>query len=153
MKRKTISGIESLIVNMKSMKFNDPSIDEIITGLHSVKINPTDPWEILQENYSKLKYFNENCFTPKFYEFMDSVDNHTIKYLNEIDFNDSSSGYKIECYVLKRLFEQSLNEIDILIKFQIVLKAYEILIVIVEEIRNEKFREIKLNHFGKRVKV
>jgi hypothetical protein len=164
MKRKIVSGIESIIVNMKYMKVNITSIDEIITGMDLVKINPTDPWEILQENYSKLLTLhqtvisNENKWSPKFYKFMDSMDIDTIQYLGEIDFDDPTSGYKIECYIVRNLLEQSLKETDLLKKLEIVLKAYEILIVIVEEIRNEKFKpiisNIDLNNFKplKRVK-
>jgi len=134
---------------MKGLSFKNSAIDQVINDMQIIKINPSDPWEVLQENYSKLKYLQSVIvvegvakFTQRLYAFMESIDRRTLEYLSEIDFYDSNSDYRIECYVIKELLDNSLVQIDLLKKLEIILKAYEVLIVIVEQIRNQKYREI-----------
>ena len=149
MKRKSNTSIETLIGNIKGLSFTQSAIDQVINDMQIVKINPNDQWEILQENYSKLKYLHSLVvvegvakFTQKLYQFMESIDEHTMEYLREIDFYDHNSDYRIECYVIKELLENSLIQSNLLNKLEIILKAYQILIVIVEQIRNQKYQEI-----------
>ena len=144
MKRKSKS-VESLIDNMKGLSVNLSPIDSVINDMKIIKINPQDPWEILQENYSKLKYvstFSLTSYTQKLSEFMESIDKHTVQYLREIDFYDPGSDYRIESYVIRELLENSLNQHDYVKKIEIILKAYEILILVVEQIRNQRYTEI-----------
>ena len=130
----------------KNEKSFDDDLDSIISKM--VKLNhnsdyydTSEQWEILQSNYSKLKYLYELIFKCGYSEikfiqslslFMEFIDKKTQFYLKELVFLDTVSER-----LIKNKFEESLNIVDPIEKLKCVLNAYHNLVDIVEKIRKE----------------
>ncbi len=149
--------------------FNSLSVKESVKELDlsnifsKIKIDYTDQWDILQTNYVKLKALHDFMSSSNFFliekvvEFMDSIDKMTKIYLESINFNETESCFKLECQLVGDLLQSSLTEKYHLKKISIVLKAYEILIIIVQEIIDQKFNmtidPCFIKQFHKKIKI
>ena len=130
-------------------KYLDCELDYIVNKMASVKIEVNDNWQTLQSNYSKLQYLYELiCFynTPtdgKFIKtveiFIISLDKQNQFYLDKIELEAHESEFKIEGKLVKRCLKKSLKQRDPIAKLSSVLKAYQILTCVVEDIRGEKY--------------
>jgi len=129
----------------------DSDIDDIINSLNSNLLEDHDyQWNRLCENFSKLKYLDDiikNYYIPesdKFLialdRFMASIEKMNIVYLKEIDWHQNEHP---DCLEIKRLLDISVNENDPLSKLNFCVKAYTLLVPIIEIIRNEKRKEIE----------
>ena len=130
----------------RNEKTFDEQLDFIISKMNNKELLDDDEdWKVLQTNYSKLKYLYEiiNFYnvptSGKFIEslkiFMETIDRKNQYYLREINwYSDTSTN----ALLIKENIEASLNTTDPIIKMDIVLKAYQILIPIIENARNEK---------------
>ena len=126
----------------------EAELDFIISKMDNVEIKSSDTWNILQENYSKLKYIYElvnfynmpadGKFIENMKKFMELVDKQNQIYLCEIDWNDKYDNHKV--LVIKRHLHTSLQRYNVFEKLSDVLCAYEILITVVEQIRGEKHK-------------
>jgi hypothetical protein len=147
-----IESIQNFAITQNEQRF-DACLDEIITRVSGLYTADAEyEWNNLKENYSKIKYLNEllNFYnikqTKKFIQligiFMESIDLTTKIYLCEINWTDHPiiEGYLIE----------SLNAHNPLQKLGAVSRAYELLVPIIEAMRNEKIvPEIKDQNFVK----
>jgi len=128
----------------------DDELVMLMRRMDSVEIsdNLDQNWEILQQNYSKLIYLHEMInfyYLPeksKFIEsltmFMESIDRKTQYYLNQIDWYNAEPEFQKKSTEIHKLFTDSLNQNNPIIKLKSILKAYEILIPVIEDLRNEK---------------
>lgn len=97
-------------------------------------------WECLAENYSKLKYLESIDYEitgsirlmDSLRRFMEQIDKVTQYYLKEILWE----GQTIQ---IQKIFYESLNINNPIIKLKYVVKAYDLLVPIVEEIREQKY--------------
>ena len=135
----------------------DDQLDFIMTKMKKIEIELTDEhWVTLKSNYSKLKYLNEiiNCYGKEYRDtkgkfiqsltvFMESIDKTTQYYLREINWSTPELEFKDESAIIQNYFYESLNQNDPILKLSNIVKAYNILIPIVENIRNE-FSEVFL---------
>jgi len=130
----------------------ESELDVLMGRMESASLDPLDKWEILQANYSKLKYLHETVnfynlpsqgkFMISLEKFMDNIDRQNQYYLGHIDWDSRESEFKIEGKLIKRCLKSSLNRNDPINKLADVLKAYEILVCIVEDFRGEKCENI-----------
>jgi hypothetical protein len=136
-----IKSIEHFAISQNEKTF-DSCLDEIIFRVNNLYTADSEfEWETLRENYSKIKYLNEvlNFYyvpqTKKLIQligvFMDSVDKVTQMYLQEIDWDENPT---IQGYLL-----DSLNANNPLHKLGCVIKAYQLLVPLIEGYRNETF--------------
>ena len=96
-------------------------------------------WDCLVENYSKLKYLDsidyELIGSTKLMDslrrFMEQIDKVSQHYLREILWEE----YLLE---IKKYLSDSLNHNNPMTKLKCVVKAYELLVPVVEEIREQK---------------
>ena len=126
----------------------DIELDYIVNKMTCVKVEVDDKWDILQENYSKLKYLyelvnfynmpTEGKFIKSLEKFMEKIDKQNQFYLREIDWDCDYIDFKIECSIIKKSIEKSLQRNNVFKKLADVLKAYEILVCVVEDIRGEQ---------------
>jgi hypothetical protein len=72
---------------------------------------------------------------------MEKIDTQTQFYLSKIDWG-MDSDFKLESRLIKKCLENSLNQNNPVDKLKYVLTAYEILVVIVEDLRGEKCETI-----------
>ena len=131
----------------RNKKSFDEQLDFIVLKMNTLNDDDED-WKILQTNYSKLKYLYEiiNFYnlptSGKFIEslklFMETIDKKNQYYLREINWCESDIDIGEKVLSIKENIEASLNITDPIIKLDIVLKTYQILIPIVENVRNEK---------------
>jgi hypothetical protein len=140
-------------------------LDSIIDNMQKVDVNPQDKWEILQSNFSRLKYLRETIefynvptegkFINSLTKFMESIDKQSDFYLRHI-FWDSETDFYDESQDIKCFLEISLLEKDPIKKLNIVLKAYRILVSIVEDFRREPCQTILdddfLDEFSPKIK-
>jgi hypothetical protein len=129
----------------------ESELDFIVSKMETVKVEVEDNWDILQSNYSKLKYLSElinfynlptdGKFVESFSKFMESTDKQTKYYLKEVIW-DYEDDYKEETSLIKEILEYSVNQTDNFEKLNSVLAAYKILVNIVEDIRGEKCETI-----------
>ena len=127
----------------------DLELDYIVGKMSSVEIETDDNWLTLKDNYSKLKYLNElvnfynipseSLFIKSLEKFMEIIDTQNQSYLREIDWNNDYADFRIEASIVKKCIKSSLQRNDIFQKLEDVLKAYEILVCVIEDIRGEKF--------------
>jgi len=143
----------------------ESELDTIIGSMKKVDVNPDDKWEILQSNYSKLKYLQETInfynvptegkFITSLAKFMESIDKQSDYYLREI-FWDSETEFYDESQDIKCFLEISLLETDPVQKLSLVIKAYRILVSIVEDFRRETCQNLLddefLDEFAPKVK-
>ena len=134
-----IQSIQNFAITQNEQRFDD-CLDQIISKIGSLYTQDADfEWETLKQNFSKIKYLNELLnfyninYTKRFIYligvFMESVDSTTKVYLREINWVDYPD---IEGYLL-----ESLNSQNPLQKLGAVTKAYDLLIPIIEKMRNE----------------
>ena len=147
-----IKSIEHFAISQNEQTF-DNCLDEIIFRVNNLyTVDAEFEWQSLRENYSKIKYLNEllNFYnikqTKKFVTligiFLESIDRTPQMYLREINWDDNPT---IQDYLLN-----SLNAQNPLHKLGLVLKAYQLLVPIIEGYRNEKIDfEIKDQNFIK----
>ena len=96
-------------------------------------------WDCLVENYSKLKYLESIDYEligsiklmDSLRRFMEQIDKVSQHYLREILWEE----YLLE---IKKYLSDSLNYNNPITKLKYVVKAYELLVPIVEEIREQK---------------
>jgi hypothetical protein len=155
MSNQTLSVIDALTESIhrfvlgQNEKSFENDLDFIMSKMDNIEIEDTDQhWEDLQKNYSKLRYLYEviNFYhlptSIKFIQslklFMESIDKKTQIYLREIDWYENEPDLLEESMEIKKCLDCSLNENDPIKKLHFVLKAYKILVPIVEDIRNEK---------------
>ena len=119
----------------------DTCLDEIITRVNGLNTSDADfEWHNLRENFSTVKYLNELL---NFYNisknnkliyligiFMDTIDRTTTHYLREINWDTQP--------VIETFLINSLNANDPLQKLGEITKAYQLLVPIIEDLRNEK---------------
>jgi hypothetical protein len=146
--------MESLITVIQNFgitqdeKYLDNSLDVLIKNFSTLSNNDADDeWGTLKSNYSKLKYLNElinfyhipdlTKFKITLGKFMESIDILTQKYLRNITWDGEEN--EIEETILKYL-EESLNSYDPILKMSKIIKAYSMLVPIIEIMRNEKWR-------------
>ena len=117
-------------------------IDEIIFQLDNLSTNDlNENWSFLVANYSKLKYLermdselNENInLINSLRRFMEQIDKVSQHYLKEINWD--------RYLKIKNNLIDSINHNNPLIKLRYVIQAYDILVPIVEEIREQKYVE------------
>ena len=153
-----------LLENCKvdSVKFDD-GIDTLISNLQ-LNDSSDQEWETLSENYSKLKHIHRliNYFkvnnTEKFKKylnvFLSEIDKTNQYYLRELDW-ESELSFLNKMMEIKNMLEVSLNMNDPYEKLEFIIKAYFMLLPIIEYYREDKFveniRDIQfLNNFKKR---
>jgi len=151
-----IKSLEVFGVTQNKKKFED-SIDNIFNNL-SIKTQeeqeqPEDPdkeWETLKMNYSKLRYIYQllnhyNYTLPdRFFvllrAFTDSLDGTTQCYIEVIEYEKCDDEELKQSYdEIKDLFNKSLNTHDQIDKIKYILKAYDILVPIIEDFRRESW--------------
>jgi hypothetical protein len=118
----------------------DNCLDEIITRVNGLSTSDADfEWYNLRENFSKVKYLNELLNFYNISEnrkliylldlFMETIDHTTRHYLREINWDSQP--------VIETFLINSLNAGDPLQKLQEITKAYQLLVPIIENLRNE----------------
>jgi hypothetical protein len=153
-----IKSLEVFGVTQDKKYFNN-SIDYIFNNLsiktQEQKEEDTDSdkeWELLKNNYSKIKYvyqlLNHYNYTlsKNFFDlvkvFTDSLDNTTLIYMDLIK-QEMTDDDELK-YLYKDIadfFNKSLNTSDHIQKINYLIKAYDLLIPIVEDFRKEKYVE------------
>ena len=144
-------SIESFGINKIPEQF-DNDLDLLMDKMQNIEIyDPTEQWKLLQNNYSRLKYLYEiinfynikieGKFESSIGKFMILIDNQTQTYLKEIDWYEVDTNFKAQALMVCNTLEESLNKNNPVSKLNDVLKAYKILINIVEGIRDEKYQE------------
>jgi hypothetical protein len=128
-------GIELLISNLQLKDYSDESDKE---------------WETISENYSKLKhihrlinYFKVNNvekFKKYLNVFLEEIDKTNQYYLRELNW-ECESFFLDKLLDIKNILEISLNINDPFEKLDIIIKAYFMLLPIIEYYRKEKFVE------------
>lgn len=139
-----------LLKNCKvdSVKF-DVGIDALISNLQ-LNDSSDQEWETLSENYSKLKHIHRliNYFkvnnTEKFKKylnvFLEEIDKTNQYYLRELDW-ESELSFLDKMIEIKNMLEVSLNMNDPYEKLEFIIKAYFMLLPIIEYYRKDKFVE------------
>ena len=149
-----INCLEKFNLNSNQIDF-DNELDNIIGKLSNVKVYGDQEsdleWEILCQNYSKLKYLGElfvnfSFKSEKFFisidVFFDSIDSTNERYIDKIDWYSPDEFINNKAMEARFFLKQSLNIYDHNTKFEYILKAYEQLIYIAEYYRDEKFADI-----------
>ena len=135
------------------VKRDEQSLDSELNCLSNifdkVDIETTDKWEVLQDNYSKLIYLKqlvnfynmptEGVFITSLKKFCENMDVQTEAYLQDIDWDSPESDFTIEGVIIKKCLEKSLKQTNVYDKLDNVLKAYDILVTIIEDFRCEKY--------------
>lgn len=144
----TIS-ISEFGISRNEYNFNN-DLDSIMDKLKHTNITEINEneeadkrWNVLKSNYSKLKYLyelinfynlpTEGRFIQSLSIFMESIDKKTQDYLKNIDWNE-----RPEDLVVKKHFDNSININNPVLKLNEIIKGYNILIPIVENVRMEK---------------
>jgi hypothetical protein len=142
--------IKNFGITKNKNKFED-DLENIMLKLDNVQIekDSNEEWDSLQSNYSKIKYLyetinfynipQESKFINSLKKFMEIIDQQTLYYLNQINFDNPDPELSIndECAIIKDSMEKSINENDPIKKLNFIMKAYNVLVEIVEEIRDE----------------
>jgi len=131
-----------------SEKTFEESLDSIIDKMETTDVHdPEYEIERLFLNNRKLKYINHLIKKhkpdhPKFFKcldlFLEEIDKKTQCYLKQFDwYNNTEFDETIQEEILemKEYFEDSLNQNDTTKKLKIIIKAYRILVSIVDELR------------------
>jgi hypothetical protein len=131
----------------------DTDIDDIITLLSTHQLEDHDyQWNKLCENYSKLKYLDniiKNYYIPESDKFLLAIEKfmQTINKVNTV-YTKDINWYQDEhpdCVIIKSLLDQCLDNPDPLTKLSSCVKAYSLLIPIIENIRNENYKKYKIS--------
>jgi len=119
---------------------NFSEIEQLISQLEELSTKEFNyEWESLIDNYSKLKYLEKIDYEitgsiklmDSLRKFMEQMDKVTQHYLKEILWEKS-------LIPIKQYLSKSLNHNNPEIKLLYIIKAYDILVPIVEEIREQK---------------
>ena len=150
-----IKGLKSFSLNKNETDF-DNLLDQSIISFSGLVVEENEQvhWDLLKSNYSKLRYINyvnnslhlENHekFMKSLQLFMDYIDTVTMKYFDEINFNEPDESPEIneQSRNIKLTLEKSLCCENLIQKMKFVLDAYSELVPIVENIRCEKYNEV-----------
>jgi hypothetical protein len=129
----------------------DNELNDVICQMKSSEISNTNcdiEWEMLSQNYSKLRYLCEiiNVFPKKtstFYKsldvFFETIDLANQRYLRDIDWYHNEYSINLKCDSVKYFLEQSLNTTDKTMKMKYILNAYSLFIEIGEHFRKDHF--------------
>ena len=128
----------------------DTDIDDIINRMSNDLLLDRDyQWIKICENFSKLKYLDniiKNYYVPesdKFLlaleKFMETIDKMNLVYIKEIDWYQNEHP---DCVEIKRLLDISMGEHDPLARLNLCVRAYALLLPIIENLRNEKQKEM-----------
>lgn len=138
--------IQRFVIIQNETRF-ESELSFICSKMESVEFEKDEKWEILQNNYSKLKYLyevvnfyylpNDGKFIKTLNLFMEKVDIQTKYYIKTINWK-SDSDYKEDADLIKEFMEKSVNEQNPIEKLIHMYKAYKILVSVVEDIRGEK---------------
>jgi hypothetical protein len=122
----------------------DSIIENMNNGLVIFDEDSDREWEIMCENYSKIKWIMEHyIFNEKFNKivskFLDSMDKTTQRYLKVIEWecahdDDLDRSYKN----IQKNLQNSLNAQNIVARMGFLVLGYSEMIPIVEDFRNEK---------------
>jgi len=149
--------MDNLLKSLNNFKLGVSGIDEIVNELDNLSTTDTNyEWEMLVANYSKLKYLEEMeselSNLDSFRRFMEQIDKVTQKYLREINW-DADFEFIDESIDIKYNLCCSLNHNNPFKKLKHIIKAYDLLVPIVEDIRREKIvKEIHDEDFIKTFK-
>jgi hypothetical protein len=137
--------MEKLINSLNKFKLNNSGIDEIIRELDNLTTQDDSyEWNMLVANYSKLRFLQEMESElnnlDSFRRFMEQIDKVTQHYLKEINWDDSFE-FIDESSEIKYNLNMSLNNNNPFKKLKYIIKAYDILVPIVEDVRSEKFMD------------
>jgi hypothetical protein len=142
--------MESLIKALENTSVNesfDEQLDNIISKLESSHVDESFEFEELSKNYSRLVYLDKlirkhNPDSPKFFKclnlFMEEVDKKTQYYLKDIYWEHDQEVPIPVLQKIKKYLEESLNSNDPVIKLNLILSAYFILVPIVENLNHQK---------------
>lgn len=146
-----INSLEKFSLTKDEKSFED-SLDDIIGKLKNNSIDdPDKEWEDLASNFNKLRYLKDliNSFDilPQFFMnplriFMEKIDTITQHYLREIDFYHEDHEIHQECIDIQYHLEESLNTNEPIYKLNCVIKAYSILVPLVEDFRRERYNPV-----------
>jgi hypothetical protein len=126
----------------------ESELNYLVNIFDKVGIETTDKWEVLQDNYSKLIYLKElvnfydmpgeGIFVTSLKKFCESMDHQTRVYLQDIDWDSRESDFRIEGGIIKKCLQKSLERENVYDKLDDVIKAYKILVTVIEDFRGEK---------------
>jgi len=162
--------MDSLIETLRTFNISK-DIDEFESNLNNIikKLNKkiiddsNEEWEIIKENYSKLKYLNNlikeivtsvkidnfdlytnETFNLIILKFMEKVDIQNIKYLNDIDWEDAVK--RVSCSKkIEELLRKSVNISNPYGKMMYCREAYNLFIPVIENFRGEWHSYDKVN--------
>ena len=145
--------MDSLINALDKVTVNesfDEQLDKMIDSFEvNLDIDYDHEWEELSKNYSRIIYIDRfikkhQPTNKKFYNIVDTflcdIDSKIQYYLREIDWynNPEFEGeFHLEVMEIKENFEHSLNKSSTE-KIKFLLKAFNILVPIIEEFRKER---------------
>jgi hypothetical protein len=134
----------------KNENLFERSIEHIIGKMENMCKDETDPdleWDILKENYYKLREIHDllNFYdipeNKKFRNLLDTfihnIDNRTNVYLEFINWHGQDDEIKEECIEIEQLLYKSIENTELSIKFEAIFQAYERLMIIVQDFRND----------------
>jgi hypothetical protein len=131
-----------------SVKEFDESVQILIERFEKSDLfDPDNEWTELSKNYSKLFFLNElikkhEPMSPNFMKclglFMETVDRKTQYYLKEVWW-EAETEFQKDTMRIEKIFEESLNTSDSMLKIKLILEAYSILVPIAEYFRDEKY--------------
>ena len=116
------------------------SISELIFQLDNLSTNDFNhEWDCLVDNYSKLKYLEtihyeiliNDTLIKSLTRFMEQMDKVSQHYLKEI-------LWEKWLIPIKKNLSNSLNNNDPIVKLNYLVKAYDLLVPVVEDIREQK---------------
>ena len=116
------------------------SISELIFQLDNLSTNDLNhEWDCLVDNYSKLKYLEtihyeiliNDTLIKSLSRFMEQMDKVSQHYLKEI-------LWEKWLIPIKKNLSNSLNNNDPIVKLNYLVKAYDLLVPVVEDIREQK---------------
>lgn len=120
----------------------------------SIENDCEQEWEILRENFNKIKYIHElinhydyqlnNKFFDIMTKYIDEIDKSTQYYLKNIEWGDDDDELRWSYDEIVSFFHDSLNTSNVLDKIKILLKAYNILIPIIEDFRGCDYSNKKI---------
>jgi hypothetical protein len=138
--------MDQLLKSLDNFKLGISGIDEIISEFDNLSTQDNNhEWEMLIANYSKLRYLENMEFElsglDSFRRFMEQIDKITQRYLREVNW-DSDFEFIDESLEIKYNLSNSLNNNNPFKKLKYIVRAYDILVPIVEDFRKEKFVDI-----------
>ena len=138
--------MDQLLKSLDNFKLGISGIDEIISEFDNLSTQDNNhEWEMLIANYSKLRYLENMEFElsglDSFRRFMEQIDKVTQRYLREVNW-DADFEFIDESLEIKYNLSNSLNNNNPFKKLKYIIRAYDILVPIVEDFRKEKFVDV-----------